>query len=980
MKRARRSKPNLPDFSVTESYSQKDIYWPVDRWDDDLAKAQPLLDLADEYRILRVPLMGQQVKERGAPTDLCGRTSSGMVHNFWQLCQNPNDPEPHYIKMWKTIDKDSKTEKSWNLRDPNRAKSKNPKSAISSFWTGSDYLVGNFGDIGDEVVAKRSSPQWIKDQCLPLVDSIKLNSPAIIYTRFSNRIQHIITLAGYALLGGELWFLVLDPESLEKDAGRILVGMYSVVDCPAAPQRSDLKSLNTKDVIRILAGDMNHALGAIYLMKAAHFFDTHCHQPKHFYFQSTEDTTHTRGQFLYRANKPPSISVPDELVVASGAPKVTPPVPAHAVRNLQALIASVISSLRDILAPAKHLPPAPPLPKPAEPLTRPQMLDHGPKTKEKIRHHVEMQKQPTADHIQTGRKQVHPYHGLFPIGSQGSWHSGIHVGCEREGSIHCYCDGVVVAARLPEKDPAKPKFGSRNFVLVRHETPDGAPYWSLYMHLRPLSLTESDTALQLAMPWLYQLTLTKIQEGQTILHSSHDLQGAKVRDVAEGEVFSVLDHQSAGGRFWYQVHSPADGAQGWIAKTERVSCAMGIPELQQLQKGDVVALNRRIRYATCVGFGDPACPVGDASYMHWEIFSKDPLPGGWKEIRDAETIDRQWLNDPDLLKRILNRNGMGTYLEPLEPSTIVHTSIEPLDENGKVLSGCAVQFVNEWAIDWAKAVDEGKLHPVKKDVVAQDFQPYSFWKDAVAAGVADLPADGKVWHYNPGEVLTRLHPAPTAPQVKTIPELAAALKTNWLDPHGLPYKDQNAHDVLIQTAAMKHGLEPLFLKSLVAQESKFVAHASNDGGYAGLTQLGLEEAKHHGLSTGSTDKASGMWIYDPADERFDPAKSLNGGAAHYLEGRDTVGRSVFQHFEEEVPEDQYDKFGLAVYNLGSSTLSRAHELAREAGKTNAAWEDLIEGETESFLCRGMPHDFNKAVKYREGTEFVAQILQRVSDE
>jgi sugar lactone lactonase YvrE len=130
-----------------------------------------------------------------------------------------------------------------------------------------------------------------------------------------------------------------------------------------------------------------------------------------------------------------------------------------------------------------------------------------------------------------------------------------------------------------------------------------------------------------------------------------------------------------------------------------------------------------------------------------------------------------------------------------------------------------------------------------------------------------------------------------------------------------------------------------------------------------LTQLGLQEAKNHRLNTGNTDLVGKIWVFDPADERFDPAKSLNAGAAYYVEGRDTAQKTVFQHFEDDAPEDQYYKFGLAIYNLGSGTVSNAHKLARDDGKTDATWEDLIENGTDSFLCQAMPDNWNHAAKY-----------------
>ena len=950
------------------------VYWPVDRWDEYLAKTEPLLDCADEYRILRVPLMGQNVSAGMDRNGLCGPTSASMVHNFWQLCQNPDDPEDHYFKMANSG--------KWDLRDTSSHKIPFANLAtVARSAKGIGYLDANFGDPPSILTIK--SEQWVQDKCKLIVDSIKFKCPVVLYSRFSitKAQQHILCVAGYVKLAGELWLLILDPESIEiKKSTRLKDGMYSLAQVGSNASRTDLKTINaSQNTILLQEGDWDHALGAIYFLKASHLFASHCQHPSFLNYQNKD--AGTVGHYIHHGHKAPPIAVPDELVVSSGDPKVTIPVPAWSLKDLPGLVGSLVSSFPFGASGSKHNSPSTPSPpKPAaHEISFSKMLDEGLARSVKIRDYVTTRVHDSISDIKSSRMSLQPYQGYFPLGLQGSWHGGIHLACEKDGSIHCCSDGVVVAARLPSKDPAKPVHGSRNFVLVRHETADHQPYWSLYMHLRPNPLSESDPRLQLAMPWLFRLTLTKTEDGGTALRASPDAKSALVRSVATGESFAVLDTETAGKHIWYHVQSPQDGSRGWIAKTERVTCAMGIPELQQLQKGDVVALNRPIRYAACVGFADPQCRSGDAIYFHWEIFSKDPLPGGWQEVCDQETQNRQWLNDPELLRQILNRNKMGNYVDRLTPERIVHTCVEPLDDNGKILRGCAIKFTSEWAIEWSTAADEAKVESVTKNQVVKEFQPYSYWKDAVAAGVKDLPSDGKVWHYNPREALNRLHPIVAAPKEKSIPELAEDLKTKWIDPQGIPYKGQNEQNVWIQMAAMNHGLSPIFLKSLVAQESKFNPKASNSGGYAGLTQLGLQEAKNHGLNTGSTGTrglVDKVWVFDPADERFDPAKSLNAGAAYYVEGRDTANKSVFQHFEGDVPEDQYDKFGLAIYNLGSGTISRAHALARESGKNDATWEDLIDNGVDSFLCQGMSDNWNHAVKYKEGTEYVAQILQR----
>lgn len=972
MKRIREAVGN-PQGETEHSYCQKiskkaTVLWPVDRWDSELAKHQTLLDAADEYRILRVPLMGQHVSVDGASSSgkLCGPTAASMVYNFWQLCQNQDAPEDHYIRMTK--------EGGWNLRDSDDKIIPFANLAtVQRSKQGMVYQDANFGAPPSILVVQ--DEKWVQGKCKLIVDSLKFKCPVVLYSRLSvtTAQQHIVTVAGYAKFAGELWLLILDPESLEIGK-RLNSGMFKLGQPGDKPKRSDLATLNkTSNTIRILEGDWNLGLGAIYFLKASHLFASHCTATGAYNYQNKD--AGKVGRYFHHGHKEPPVSVPNDLVVTSEAPQVTVPVPAWSLGDLSQLIGSLL----DGNPPSPKSPTAPkPSSKPSEPApSLAQILKKGMECAKQIRAYVQNHIDDSLADVKSSRMAIQPYQGLFPIGMQGSWHGGIHLATGKGGSIHCCRDGVIVAARLPAKDTTKPNHGSRNFVLVRHETQEGTPYWSLYMHLFPMPLSESDTNLQLAMPWLFHLTLKKIETGDTCLRAKPGKSAPQIRLVELGESFLVLGHETVDGRTWYQVQSPKDKAEGWIAKTERVQYATGIPELQQLLNGEVVALNRPVKCATMLGSVDPGCVSGNTPYFHWEIFSKDVLPGDWQEACDKETVGRQWLNDPELLRKILNRNKMGTYTEPLTRESILHTCIEPLDANGKILRGCACKFVSEWAIDWSKAADEAKLDATEKAMVTKEFQPYSFWQDAIKAGVKDLPADGKVWHYHPREALNRLHPVVVGPKEKTVAELAQALKTSWLDPQGNSYKDQNAYDTLIHLAATNHGMSPILLKSLVAQESKFTAKASNEVGFAGLTQLGLREAQSLGLNTGKTEKIDGKWVYDPADERFDAAKALNAGARYYMQGRDSVEKSILSGFGGADPEGELDKFALAVYNLGIGTITKAHKLAREAGNEDALWEDLTENGEESFLCQGMPESFNKKAKHKEGTEFVAHVLNRL---
>ncbi|WP_420457092.1 hypothetical protein [Rubrivirga sp.] len=117
-------------------------------------------------------------------------------------------------------------------------------------------------------------------------------------------------------------------------------------------------------------------------------------------------------------------------------------------------------------------------------------------------------------HVETGGRG-----GWYPVGDNTIWHGGVHLRPDPDDpaaprTVHACLPGRVVAARLGAGDAAEGPFGSRNFVLVRHEAPappdaeDGAssagdtpspaaeppPFYSLYMHLAPLADDRSGPA------------------------------------------------------------------------------------------------------------------------------------------------------------------------------------------------------------------------------------------------------------------------------------------------------------------------------------------------------------------------------------------------------------------------------------------------------------------------------------------------------
>jgi peptidoglycan hydrolase-like protein with peptidoglycan-binding domain len=64
--------------------------------------------------------------------------------------------------------------------------------------------------------------------------------------------------------------------------------------------------------------------------------------------------------------------------------------------------------------------------------------------------------------------------GYFPLGANNLWHGGVHLGATPRSTLLAPLDGTIVAARLdPAPDPDRMAFGSTNFIVLRHEIPQG---------------------------------------------------------------------------------------------------------------------------------------------------------------------------------------------------------------------------------------------------------------------------------------------------------------------------------------------------------------------------------------------------------------------------------------------------------------------------------------------------------------------------
>ncbi|WP_052324276.1 D-alanyl-D-alanine carboxypeptidase family protein [Flavihumibacter sp. ZG627] len=125
-------------------------------------------------------------------------------------------------------------------------------------------------------------------------------------------------------------------------------------------------------------------------------------------------------------------------------------------------------------------------------------------------------------------------------------------------------------------------------------------------------------------------------------------------------------------------------------------------------------------------------------------------------------------------------------------------------------------------------------------------------------------------------------------------------------------------------------LDPLILKSLLAQESGFSTTAVNNLGFAGIAQLGMKEAQSVGLSTGSSKEQTSehrrrkaLYLKEyfdfDGDERFDATKSIQGAARLLKKKWQSLNRGVFQTWGYPLGDDLH-RFVLGANNGGEGTV------------------------------------------------------------
>ncbi|MEQ8220986.1 MAG: transglycosylase SLT domain-containing protein [Candidatus Eremiobacterota bacterium] len=172
---------------------------------------------------------------------------------------------------------------------------------------------------------------------------------------------------------------------------------------------------------------------------------------------------------------------------------------------------------------------------------------------------------------------------------------------------------------------------------------------------------------------------------------------------------------------------------------------------------------------------------------------------------------------------------------------------------------------------------------------------------------------------------------------------ASFINTNWGYGTG-----ENKYNQVILNAIEKKWcnyelpIYPILIKATIAIESSFCSNAVSPSGYAGLMQIGKNEAKAQGLSL------------SPRDERFIPEKNIMAAL-----GTLKTKHRVIKYPAEIYPNKSwakevnnfYSKYGkpdlyqewiltLGAYNGGGATVLRAMNYCIKEGKDPRDWDNI----------------------------------------
>jgi hypothetical protein len=363
--------------------------------------------------------------------------------------------------------------------------------------------------------------------------------------------------------------------------------------------------------------------------------------------------------------------------------------------------------------------------------------------------------------------------GWYPMGASRIWHGGVHIYADANTDVHAMADGEIVGFRVGEKENAK-TFGSRDFVLIRHNLGD-KKYYSLYYHLdaeaagpkakirwrRQLALCAQKHVEAVAPCPFFEVVEVTLPDGVT---KKNRLKPKDQKGLGPGELAlapgaevdaKTIDDTAPDNSTVVKLGDPADTYV--YTKLENKQLAKLIDadaDLASLLKSQAPGgLKNPIR----VGGGDVIGRIGAVAtdkkaaaletFVHVEIFSDQAfLTGdGWQQIDAGEAA-----KVPDrkaMIEALLGK----TLLSPPPDKVLLDEDVQrPAQDVYRELARAVIlKMPSEWSVDWKAALAAPDCLGFLQDPASlgTKFNDYRWWDDVKKAFTA-LP-DSKVFHYHP---------------------------------------------------------------------------------------------------------------------------------------------------------------------------------------------------------------------------------------
>ncbi len=196
--------------------------------------------------------------------------------------------------------------------------------------------------------------------------------------------------------------------------------------------------------------------------------------------------------------------------------------------------------------------------------------------------------------------------------------------------------------------------------------------------------------------------------------------------------------------------------------------------------------------------------------------------------------------------------------------------------------------------------------------------------------------------------------------------------TDWKNGFRKNIADQNRFNEYILASAREFDVDPLILKSLIAQESEFKTDACRpSGSYAGLTQVSKDIAGRAGCTEFGAPNG--------VDHRFDADKAIRAGALGLSEKRNALVKALAERITT-LPEDERYRLYVAAYNLGQGTVLNT---IRALGEGSIEWRRLVAVEiidpTEDHRVLSSNSPLGKAILAQGWKDKMVHIRHYVED-